>query len=77
MTKIIDTFDLLRSDGNLYEVLFVELPGPMFRPLNGPATRGRGPREFRLADGRTLFDINNKEWEIKNTDVRIPKPDGA
>lgn len=77
VSRLIEVFEVTGSDGNEYEVHFVELPGPMFRPLNGPAREGRGPREYRLSDGRTLFDVDRHEWEIKDTDVRLPKPPGA
>lgn len=77
VSRLIETFEITGSDGNEYEVHFVELPGPIVRSLSGAAREGRGPREYRLSDGRTLFEIDRHEWEIKGTDVRLPRPEGA
>jgi hypothetical protein len=75
MHKLIKSFDILGSDDVYYEVQLLERPGKVLQTMKGPARTVRGLREYLLADGRQLIDISNSEWEILNTNVRLPKPD--
>lgn len=75
MLKLIESFDVVGSDGEPYQVDLWEHPGPQHKPLNGPPRRMRGRREYLLSDGTELIDLSDKEWEILNKGVRLPKPE--
>lgn len=74
MSDLINSFDVVGSDRKNYRVDLWERPGREHKPLNGPAQRMRGPREYLLSDGRALLDVSNTEWKIHNTSIRLPKP---
>jgi len=73
MLMLIESFDVLGTDGQTYKVNLWEHPGPEYKPLGGPRRRMRGKREYLLSDGTDLIDISDREWEILNTGVRLGK----
>ncbi len=74
MSHIIESFEAVGSDGYTYRIDLWQHPGPETRPVDGPARRLPGSKEYLLSDGRHLIDVSRLEWKIHNTSIRIAKP---